>query len=282
MTKKEEIPEEALIIEHAKNRDDTNTFIPPEGMVITEGDTLEDTTDIVETLLTTEWVEEARQVPREDLQPLELAIIDKCINGEEFTQLEKDLLQQILARYRQAIREQKPDETIQQLEENMQLVNDEKELIRLYEEFQEEQSLLVNLTIGQRKVLVKLFITPINNSKAVLDINQNLGIYSDLTEKEARVYEEYNQGQAMTREDEILALNVKKRVDKIMEREQDRIVIEFLAMQTKLNNNSTYESMKEFWEHVPVLERTLIFSRVQEMTNLNDVNIERLFPEPGN
>lgn len=242
--------------------------------MVTEGNTLDQTDDIVETLLQTEWITEAKQIPFEDLTSEEQQIVNKCINRETFTPIELESLEEILARYRTAIREQKPDLVIQNVEDNIELFNDERYLIDLYKQSEKTNTLDYVLTIDTKKVPIRLYIIPVRDSRAVLSLEDNLSFYTDLTEKENDVYTKLEQGLNMTREEAALARSVQKKIDALTREHTDQVMIEFLAMQTKLNENSTYESMKEFYTQMPVDDRSALFSLVEEkssITNQRDI-----------
>ena len=48
-------------------------------------------------------------------------------------------------------------------------------------------------------------------------------------------------------------------------------------MQTKLNEDSTYESMKELYNRMQIGYRALLFQRVQQMSGLGDIDVDRAF-----
>lgn len=247
--------------------------------MVTDGDTLEQTDDIIETLRNTEWITEAKQIPVEELADDEKLLIERCINKEQFNEIELEKLQELLAKYRKGIRKQKPAETIKAVEDNIQLFNDERKLIDLYKEADKTNSIEEVLRIGDKEIPVTLYIIPVRDSRAVLDLEDNLSFYTDLTEKEATVYEKFQQNVTMTREEMILAKSVQKKVDKIAKEQTDNVMIEFLSMQTKLNENSTYESMKELYKIMPVEDRSRIFDKVEKKSTLTKKEDEELFQE---
>ncbi|RAP51135.1 MAG: hypothetical protein BZ138_06015 [Methanosphaera sp. rholeuAM270] len=236
--------------------------------------------EVEQTLLHTEWKNEAKQIPLDSVTPSEKKVLEKCIQEEPLTKEEHILLRETLHRYRQALREYNPEETLQNYENNVQLVDDEKTFLKLVEEFQESQGIIMYYPLGDRELKLDLLVTPITDSRAVLEIQNNLTLFQDLTEEELLVYNKQEQGKQLSREEQIISTRVQEKIQEQTQERQMDIMIEFLAMQTRFRNSeSTYESMKTVYQHMSIGYLALLFQRVQNMSGLGDIETERVFRE---
>lgn len=245
-----------------------NGYIPPLAV-----DKVEDR------LLDTRGLEEAKQIPLDMVEPEEALILSEYINGT-LPHTQREELKKILQRYRPAIQKYQPVETIKNVKENIELIEDEKAFLELVDTYDEVETITMYYPIGgvERKMVLDVF--PITDSQAILSIQDNLSIFKDLTDKEKEVYNKNQSGTTLTREEEIIITSINKKIEQATKQNELEIVCEFLAMQTKFHGkNSTYEEMLNVYQHMKPAYLALLFQKVQSMQNLDSLDIERVFRE---
>lgn len=243
---------------------------------------LVDISDIEAELMVTDWKQEAEQIPIEALSSEEQLILLKFLNDNELTNDEQDQLQQILAQYRPAIQKLKPQEQLENLKLNEQIILDEKQFLELEDDFDRIHTVPFSYPQGNKTIRMHLDIYPISDSQAILDIQNNMSLFKDLTEKESDVYQKMQTGQALTREELLIQENIQNKINKATQENQKEIMVEFLAMQCKFHDcDSSYDDMKKVFTRIPIVYLAVLFQKVQEYSNLSDVNVEEVFREFG-
>ena len=262
-----------------KEEINNETFEYP-GAIIEEGNTINETESIQKLLLKDEWIQEAQQIPRTELTTVEETIINKCIQQQTMTENEIHMLEKILAKYRLAIQKIQPAETIERVQENKDIVTNEKEFLQIVETSNKIQTLPFNYPIGDKTIHILFDVYPITNSKAVLDIASNLSFFKDFTQKEKEVYDKVQNGQALTTEERIIQEDLSQKIEKISQENTEQTIIEFLSMVIKFHDKNTEpEAMKQVLSNIDLSYLTLLFNKVQEMCHIGNVNTEEVFQE---
>lgn len=258
-----------------------DVYVPdiPEGEEGISGDHLDDVEDVEATLLKTEWVEEAEQIPLDSLSDGEKIVILKCREKMTLTDAEQEQLQNILGRFRPAIREIKPAEVLENVESNEGLISDIDTFLDVSDKFNEVQELRFPVQMGDTTVTLWFDVHPIMDSTAVLDLGR-LSLFQDFTQDEFLLYSKKHNGEALTREEEAITKHLEDKLTRLSEVKQKQIILEFLAMQLTFHgHDNTYEEMKNALEHIPFAYITVLFYRVQQMTGVNNVQVEESFQE---
>lgn len=233
-----------------------------------------------ELLSQTTWRTEAMQIPLESITDLEERnVIIKCINMDELTPEEHTTLEGVLVRYRPAIHEQNPLETIESYHENIEYVDDEKAFLELLDHESEEQSLTMYYPLmNGREARLELSVKPITDAQAVLDVSENLDLFRDYTQEEIETFNDYNNGKTQTPEERAIAERIQKEIAFSNANRIKEVAVEFLALQTTFKDkDSSYEDMKQIYEKMNVGYLLLLFSKVKDLTHLEDVDTERMF-----
>ena len=250
------------------------------GAIIEDGDTTQDMKVIQDQLLKKEWLEEARQIPKEALNLGDAVLIDKTLREEQLTPDELTRLEELLAQYRPALEKLQPEQTMENLEENIQLVEDEKEFLRLVEEYDTVETIHFNYKLHDKTFHLVFDVYPITDSVAVGNISENLSFFRDFSDEEMNVYNKAQRGENLTREELIIQTKLNKKIEQATQENQKDIMVEFLAMQLKFHGrDTTYEEMKKVLSHIHFGYLALLFQRVQQITNLGDVQVENVFQE---
>ena len=206
-------------------------------------------------LLKTEWKKEAAQIPLDTVNPEEQNVLIKCLNEDELNDTELATLKLTLAKYREAIEKQNPDEIIENVKTNIQLVEDEKTFLKLLDEDQQTKIVTMYYPTTNGELKIVLDVEPITDSTAILDLTENLNLFKDLTDEEINIYNEYknNDNPNLTREEKIIAENVNQKINKLTQEKQYDIMIEFLAHQTHMHGKNTpYEVMKKIYTKMQI------------------------------
>lgn len=260
------------------NESQENNTLEYPGMVVEEGNTLEDTRSIQNMLIKSEWVKEAQQIPLNDLTTIERTVLQKCINQELMEEKEIKMLEKILAKYRPAIQKVHPAETVDRVKENIDIVTNEKEFLRLVDEYDTVQTLPFNYPVGEKTIHVLFDVYPITDSEAILDIAKNLSFFQDFTEKEKEVYTKIQQGEELTAEEKIIQEDLSKQIEALSQQNTEETITIFLASQLKFHNqNTSKETMIKVLQKIQLAYRVLLFEKVQEMTQIGDLNTEKVF-----
>ena len=256
-------------------------YIPtiPEGEEGVEGDHLDEVDDIKQTLLVTEWPEEAEQIPLDVLTLEEQVILLKCRNKAPLNDDELEQLEQILAKYRPAIRKIKPEEVIETVTENQGLVNDINEFLNISEHFTDVQELKFPFTINNQSFTLHLDVHPLLDSTAILDLGK-LSMFSDFTTDEFILLSKKNRGEPLTREEEAITRHMNEKLNKLSEDKVKDMLLEFLSMQLTFHGQeNTYDEMKTALSRLPLAYITALFYQVQNMTGVTDVKVDEVFQE---
>ena len=237
-----------------------------------------DTTEIESELGKTTWKEEAEQIPIEVLDSMEQLVVLKCINEEQLTEEETGTLQRVLAQYRPAIQKIKPKEQIDTLEDNIQIIEDEKAFLEIIQDYDEIETIPFTCYVGQQEVRMKFDLYPITDSQSILDITENLSMFKDFTDNELIVYNKARSGENLTREEMIIKAELDKKIEKLTRENEKELVIEFLASQLKFHGqDSNMEDMKRVFERINTSYLYILFNEVQKRSHMSDINVERVF-----
>ena len=233
-----------------------------------------------ELLSQTTWRTEAMQIPLESITDQEErdAII-KCINMDELTPEEHTTLEGVLVRYRPAIHEQNPLETIESYHDNIEYIDDEKAFLDLLDHESEEQTLTMYYPLmNGKEARLELSVKPITDAQAVLDVSENLDLFRDYTQEEIQTFNDYNNGKTQTPEERAIAERIQNEIAYSNANRIKEVAVEFLALQTTFKDkDSSYEDMKRIYEKMNVGYLLLLFSKVKDLTHLEDVDTERIF-----
>lgn len=229
-------------------------------------------------LLKTQFPMECEEIPFDDLTIKEQKVVTKCINHDDLTDKEFTLLKETLQRYRKAISEIKPTETVESAEKTVQLIQTEQELLDLLDS-PEMKTLLVHVPINGNLYGFDFEILPLDNSRAIKGINAQLDLFKDFTKQEADIYTKAQTGQELSHEEQVLLDKVNRELEEKASEQQEEIIITLLASQLRLpNSNEDMEARRKFWERFPFNAKVSIFMNVQEKLGLTEQSNEKLFP----
>ena len=195
------------------------------------------------------------------------------------TDEEINILEEVLQRYRKAIHDQKPLETIETYHDNIEYVEDEKAFLEILDREAEEQTLTMYYPLMDgREARLDLTVKPVTDAKAVMDVGENLDLFKDYTQDEIQTFNDYQMGKEMSPEERQLAEKIQVEIATVNADRIKEVAIEFLALQTTFKDReSSYEDMKRIYSRMQVGYLLLLFARVKDMTHLDDVDTEKIF-----
>lgn len=229
-------------------------------------------------LYNTTFRKEAEQIPIERLPTDEQLVILKCIQGEEPTEEEFTKLKEILVRYREHIQHYKPQETLENAEQVVQIIKTEQELLDILDN-PKRRRLLVHLPVDGQIYEMDFEIKPLEDSKAIRSLQVHLDLFKDYSDEEAMLYAKAQQGQRLTREEQHIVDKITEDLNEKANEQQDEIILTFLANQLRLPNSSDdYEKRKEFWRKFPFNAKFSVWSQIQDRLGLTEEDNRKLFP----
>lgn len=227
-------------------------------------------------LLKTKFPKEAAQVPRDDLTEKENDILDKCINQEELTTVEIKILKKVLNKYREYIKIY--EDIGEGIESAVNLIRTEQDLLDILDN-QSNHTLKVNLPYQGKTYNMTFVIEPLNDSRAVSNLQLQLDLFADFNEREKLIYSKGSNGQGLSREEKLVYDKLVKQVTENAQSSQDIMVNKLLSSQLHIDGSTaTIEERQRFWEKFPFTPKMMIFMKVQDKLGLSEISQEELFP----
>ena len=226
-------------------------------------------------LLKSKFPKEAAQVPRDDLTKRESEILDKCIAQEELTTVEIKILKRVLNQYRNYIDQY--EDVADGVDKAAKIIKTEQDLLNILDN-PENKKLRVNLPFGGETYELNFNVAPLTDSRAVQNLQLQIDLFSDLSEKEKMIYSKGSTGKGMNREEQLVYEKLVKRVTEKAQVSQDEMVNKLLSSQLTLEgSDADIDTRLEFWKKFPFTVKMLTFMRVQDILGLSEVDQEALF-----
>lgn len=223
------------------------------------------------------WKEEAKQIPLEMVTPKEAYIISLYIH-DELSSDDEEELKEILERYRPAIIKHDPIGTLENVETNLEYNNAEKGFLEILQQQSHEKTLTMNYPLDDGSTYeLKLKIKE-SDSQSITDLQTNFKLFEDLTEKEDMVRFKQQQGQQLTREEQIILQGINKKIEEKVMSNQYEMMIEFLATHTTIiNEEHDYNYMKAVYQTMEKQYMEQLFARVSKISGLINQEADDLF-----
>ena len=200
-------------------------------------------------------------MPEEDLTKAQRNLLIKCVDKENFTDKQFKDLKALLQKYRLLLQKLKPDETLKNIEEVVELIQTEQEFIDMMEN-DEKKYLVVNLPYNNRLMEFEFEVLPITDSRVVESLELHIDIFQDFDMEEQHIIKKLN----------------KMITDKLSTQKIDAID-NFLANQLILKGSTAdFETRKKFWSKFHFNAKVSVFTAVQNRLGLNEISNKKLFP----
>lgn len=234
-------------------------------------------------LLSTQYLEESKQIPLEILEnDYEKELISKCRENTDLTEKELTDLKQLLAKYRGALSKINPAEVEENVTKTRRIINSEKELLKLIDNQENYKLEMIYRLPSGEEVLLNLRVKPLTDSQAISEMQAHVDLFKELNTNERIVWNKAMSGQKIiTKEEQKLAEHVlRKYEDKEFNMESKvNKMREFLARQVEFveTDFNTYNQKLKFWKRIEVQTIVDLYNKVREILQLNEVRTEDLF-----
>lgn len=244
----------------------------------------EATLELEKKLLKTTWVKEAEliqtYVPEEDLNKTQQKLLEKCINKEDFTDKQLADLKLLLNKYRLILQKLNPEETLEAVDDAIELIQTEQDFIDLMES-DSQKYLKVNMPFQGKFIPFEFEVLPLVDSRVVDALELHIDIFRDFDFDEATTY-----SNAVNKPIEELTPDEQHIIEKLNTKIADKLssqrieaVNTFLAHQLIIKgSDSDLETRLKFWDKFHFNAKFSVFVKVQSRLGLNEVNTEKLFP----
>lgn len=228
-----------------------------------------------------EWKKEAQQIPLDEVTPTEAYLLQKYINGDPINNTERDTIKKILEKYRYAIHTIQPEKVLETYQENMEFQSSTEKFLHYSEHYNDLETITMNYPHNEDVTVEYTFdVHPLTDSQAIFDIQNNLSLFKDFTEDEMTLYTNVQAGASLTREEQVIWQGIQKKIDEIAKRDETKVMREYLAMcLTWHDEDNTRDEMLQVFNHMKPVYVALLFARVQQIQHVNDVDLERVFPD---
>lgn len=232
-------------------------------------------------MLETQFPLECEALPKENLTDEEQIVVDKCIQHEQLSDEEFRLLKKTLQKYRKALHDARPEETISNAEKVITVIESEKQLLDILDD-PKRKNLKVHLPIDGKVYELNFEILPITDSRAVNSVELQTDIFKDYSNEEIEIFGRAytNPNQKMTPQEEEIARKIEEAIIEKSNDYQSEQIINLLAYQLKLpGGTDDIEARKEFWRKFPFNARVSVWLQIKDRLGLNEESNELLFPD---
>ncbi len=253
---------------------------------MTEEDNLmemEDQKLMDEFLLSTQYLEEAKQIPLEILEnDDEKGLITKCRMEAELSDDELEDLKQLLSKYRGALNKVNPAEIEENVTKTRRIIRSEKELLKLIDNQENYKLQMIYILPDGEEVILDLRVSPLTDSQAINEMQAHLNLFKELNTDERIVWSKAMSGQQIvTPEEKKLAEHVIKKYEETeydMEAKADKMR-EFLARQVEFSETTleSYNQKLKFWNQIRIETIIDLYNKVRQILQLNEMKTEDLF-----
>ena len=245
---------------------------------------VQDTTNVNKVLLEDEWYKYAQQVPIQDLPGDERRLLEHYLQTypdiRALSDEEVDSISEIIGRFTDAIDKLQPAQTVKNVEDNISIVEDEKEFLRLCDTFEEIQVIPFTYYTSKGTVRMKFDLYPLTDSEAITDITSNISMFKDFTNEEWDVYNKVQQDEKLSHEELLIKARMDEKIRRATQQNQRQTIIEYLSLQLKFHGkDSSITDMREVFKHIPFTFLALLFNEVQQRNHISDLNVDNVFQE---
>lgn len=240
--------------------------------------------ELEKNLLRTSWVKEAQLirdfVPEEDLTQAQIKLLDKCINKEDFTDKQFADLKLVLNKYRALLNKLNPQETVESVEEVVQLIQTEKDFINLMEN-DVDKYLTVHLPTRKGLLEFEFEVLPLTDSRVVEALELEIDLFNDFTLEETAMYSSASgkSPEERTPEEESILKRMNEIINEKISRKKIESIDNFLANQLILkDSDASLDERRKFWSVFLFNAKVSVFVVVQKRLGLTEVDNKRLFP----
>ena len=231
-------------------------------------------------LLKTQFPLECEELPLESLTQEERIVVIKCMDHMALTDDEFVLLKATLEKYREYITKYRPTETVEAMENTVQIINTEQEFLDILND-ESNKMLRVHLTYQGQVYEFNFEILPVDDSRIVDYMEMNIDLFKDYSEEDKLLFNKaQNNPQELSSEEKAVVEKMTKEINAMAGQEKAKLIDGFLASQLRLPESSqNYNDRLRFWKKFPFLEKWAVVDKVEDRLGLKEAANEKLFPD---
>ena len=229
-------------------------------------------------LLKTQFPMECEELPFDDLNKDEQKVVTKCINHDDLTDKEFKLLKQTLQKYREAINELKPSETVEAYQRTEDMILSEKEWLDIVDD-KTNRLLRVNVPYNEKWYPMEFEVLPLDDSRVVQTLQTHVELFKDYTRDEMLLWNQAQQGKPLSKEQQQIVAKMQREIEEKNSEDRIQSMNHFLASQLRLpESSSDLDTRIEFWSKFPFVTKSAIMFKVEDKLGLTEQSNEKLFP----
>ena len=231
-------------------------------------------------LLKTQFPLECEELPLEELTPEERKVVIKCMDHMALTDDEFVLLKATLEKYREYITKYRPTETVEAMENTVQIINTEQEFLDILND-ESNKMLRVHLTYQGQVYEFNFEILPVDDSRIVDYMEMNIDLFKDYSNEEKQLFTKAQENkEELSSEEQAIVEKMTKEINAMAGQEKAKLIDGFLASQLRLPKSSqNYNDRLVFWKKFPFLEKWAVVGKVEDRLGLTETANEKLFPD---
>lgn len=223
------------------------------------------------------WKEDAQQIPLDHVTPREAYLISSYLE-DQLPPNDEEELKTVLQKYRPAIIKHDPQGTLENVEKNLQHNQNEKSFLQILRQQKKEKIIHMNYPLDDgSKYQLDIGVLRAD-SESIKDLQTNFKLFDDLTQREQSVRLKKEQGQTLTREEQIILTSINRKVEAKVNENQDEMITEFLAKHTYIvNETKDYQTLHQIYEEMDPIYRDQLYERVSRLSGLINQGMDELF-----
>ena len=231
-------------------------------------------------LLKTQFPLECEELPLESLTQEERIVVIKCMDHMALTDDEFVLLKATLEKYREYITKYRPTETVEAMENTVQIINTEQEFLDILND-ESNKMLRVHLTYQGQVYEFNFEILPVDDSRIVDYMEMNIDLFKDYSNEEKQLFTKAQENkEELSSEEQAIVEKMTKEINAMAGQEKAKLIDGFLASQLRLPKSSqNYNDRLIFWKKFPFLEKWAVVGKVEDRLGLTETANEKLFPD---
>lgn len=231
-------------------------------------------------LLKTQFPLECEELPLESLTQEERIVVIKCMDHMALTDDEFVLLKATLEKYREYITKYRPTETVEAMENTVQIINTEQEFLDILND-ESNKMLRVHLTYQGQVYEFNFEILPVDDSRIVDYMEMNIDLFKDYSNEEKQLFTKAQENkEELSSEEQAIIEKMTKEINAMAGQEKAKLIDGFLASQLRLPKSSqNYNDRLVFWKKFPFLEKWAVVGKVEDRLGLTETANEKLFPD---
>ena len=231
-------------------------------------------------LLKTQFPLECEELPLESLTQEERIVVIKCMDHMALTDDEFVLLKATLEKYREYITKYRPTETVEAMENTVQIINTEQEFLDILND-ESNKMLRVHLTYQGQVYEFNFEILPVDDSRIVDYMEMNIDLFKDYSNEEKQLFTKAQENkEELSSEEQAIIEKMTKEINAMAGQEKAKLIDGFLASQLRLPKSSqNYNDRLIFWKKFPFLEKWAVVGKVEDRLGLTETANEKLFPD---